>query len=779
MRALPRSAVRNPAWDICRQWHRSTLWLLLLWGVLPPPAGAECLTGEAFASPIFGAAANAFAGTAADLNGDGLDDVVTLYNWGVLTVGLGSPPSQPGVFGGVSNLSFTVPGWYHFGVAAGDVDRDGLTDLVFTSNEGLCLLLAGGVDGQWDQTFQPPLAIGTVGDPRRVELADIDGDGRLDAVVGSYGNAFAIHLGLETGGLGPPTSFPSPGRAFSVATRDIDGDGDRDVAVAALNGRVFVYRSTSHPGVLALDTPDAYVTSGQPLDIVFGDFNADSVADIAVTDHPQKVAILLGRALNGLADGTFEAPVFYPCTWAYSLDAGDCDGDGLVDLVIGSDEFKEFELFRGVGDGTFSSAEPYFGGYGATDVHLADVDGDGARDVAYAATWFSGVMPGRCRSVAGHEVGVTIEGRGRVSRSSLRRFFPVGSVLTLRATPSPGARFVGWTGDTVALGEVLAVSIHGDIQLTARFERDPSASPHLLSVSDVSPDQGGFVRLRWTGCAVDNPASASQFCCYRVERYEGEGSEIGWVSLAQLSPTNAEVYEAVVATPSDSTSAGTHSQLYRVVAVAASDTASWLSNEVTGYSVDNIAPPAPAQVSGVFASGIATLFWPAVTVADLSHYAIYRATGGYPSIDDGHRVAVTNSTSIIDTPGFYSLYVVTAVDVHGGESQGTPFVPLNPSATDDTAQPISFTVGLPGPTPMMAGTTFRVGSPVQTTIHARIVDTMGREVVSLLDGPVQAGWIQLRWDAQGRDGAPVAAGVYFLQVRSPLGQASRRVVVFR
>ncbi len=171
--------------------------------------------------------------SAADLNGDGVDDLVYVdYD-----DGFDSPSNRVSVVFGQSEWSqggltatSVVPGASSLGSvdASGEATGDGIADvLVSASNSdpsGDAFIFPGSSVGL---TSFPPIALIDGGGGRWAYAGDMDGDG-LDDIV----NDVAYFFGPVDGTLGPDTVLDEPGDlGGGAATRggDINGDGYADV----------------------------------------------------------------------------------------------------------------------------------------------------------------------------------------------------------------------------------------------------------------------------------------------------------------------------------------------------------------------------------------------------------------------------------------------------------------------------------------------------------------------------------------------------------------------
>jgi len=417
-------------------------------------------------------------------------------------------------------------------------------------------------------------------------------------------------------------------------------------------------------------------------------------------------------------------------------------------------------------------------------VTLAEIDGTrrtmslpiGGDATRGRVTWQSTVVGDTPCDSAGFAIRTTVVGRGTVGRSRTKLHYPIGSPIELWPIPDPGDRFVAWSGDTTATADTLAIVVTRDRDFTATFARDSGWAAQVQSIQDVPGDEGGRVRVAWRKSPLDS-SGLPGLCCYRVERQDPAAPGSPWASAGEVPATTADNYLIEVSSPRDSITGDPALLRYRVVTWAAADTFTWTSNEAEGYSVDNTPPPALEYVTGNIASGTAALFWPASGAADLGHYAVYRAFDGPPPADLEHRIGTTSVAGFNDAPGSFAYYAVTAVDVHGNEGVATPFVPANPADVDSREPPAALTLEAVAPVPARGRVSLTVGLPRAMNLTAVVLDPLGRTIRRLSDGPSPAGWQTLAWDGRDDGGNGVRPGVYFIQIRTPMGRKVARFLM--
>ena len=339
-----------------------------------------------------------------------------------------------------------------------------------------------------------------------------------------------------------------------------------------------------------------------------------------------------------------------------------------------------------------------------------------------------------------------------------------------------------------------------------------NAEPTIASVTDVPNDQGGFVRIDW------NPSYLDAYPTYGVSFYEvfrhvptlealadlragrarllGGGEAPGarpgralrertdggttsyWEFVSVASADALPGYSAVVATTSDSLPGSNPLTAFMVEAHAGNGHPTWDSAPLSGYSVDNLAPPAPAPFTASYAAGVTHLQWTAPGVSDVASYRLYRGSSpGFVPLP-ANLLVQTSALTFADSPGGFYDYKVSAVDVHGNEG---PTVLAFPTSTTAVAGGASFPLALAGaePNPLHADGTIRWTQPRTEHVRVMLVDLSGRHVRTIADGEEPAGAHTVRWNAHDDAGRAVADGVYFLELEAEGRTLETRVAVLR
>ncbi|MCU1282739.1 MAG: ASPIC/UnbV domain protein, partial [bacterium] len=171
-----------------------------------------------------------------------------------------------------------------------------------------------------------------------VVLADLDGDGNLDLVVGQ-GSAKAdvtrVYLNDKAGSghftFTPAALPPKTARVTALAVGDVDGDGDLDLVMAQAAGplRVYINRGDAFLDDRSFTLlPDQ--VSGNVPSLLLADLDGDCLPDLVLPRAG--AAPLLWRSAGGgtlVGGGSFDQAVV-----AGGASADDIDGDGDLDVLL-------------------------------------------------------------------------------------------------------------------------------------------------------------------------------------------------------------------------------------------------------------------------------------------------------------------------------------------------------------------------------------------------------------------------------------------------------------
>jgi hypothetical protein len=232
--------------------------------------------------------------------------------------------------------------------------------------------------------------------------------------------------------------------------------------------------------------------------------------------------------------------------------------------------------------------------------------------------------------------------------------------------------------------------------LFTKLADDPR--PRLLSVRDVAGDQGGRVMLKWRASDFDQ-SRYSRIRGYRVWRrapndaveQHSSGLQLGqewrswdvggvsafWESVAELPAAFLNGYAYAASTLRDSTDLGNPYTAFFVQALTSDPYVFYNSSPDSGYSVDNLAPPAPGPMNVRYGPTTNTVRWTPARVADLRAYHLYRGTSSTFIPMQSNLLVATTDSVFTDVAGPY-YYKLAAVDIHGNRSRVLSAAPDRP-----------------------------------------------------------------------------------------------------
>ncbi|KNC49899.1 uncharacterized protein AMSG_06199 [Thecamonas trahens ATCC 50062] len=259
-------------------------------------------------------------------------------------------------------------------VAAGDIDGDGVDDLVTAGSVMLGLFRGQAGAGLGVHAFANISGV-TTPITDGLALADLNHDSALDIVVALTANQFRVFLSTGPGAIFAAADvYVTAATINALAVGDVDGDGAIDVALATA-GALRWLRNVGN-GTLEAVTP--VVAAANTNDVALVDLDADGSTDMVTVNPGASSPVVWHRNSNAAGTvwttqsfGSFISPAHVVVT--------DVDGDAVLDLVVGSS--VAIHWLRGLGVATFAPDVSLVGGTFADPFLVGKFGGAGPSDV--------------------------------------------------------------------------------------------------------------------------------------------------------------------------------------------------------------------------------------------------------------------------------------------------------------------------------------------------------------------------------------------------------------
>ncbi len=237
--------------------------------------------------------------TFADFDRDGKPDL-SITNYYSSSVSIFKNLSSPGTISFSAKTDFTT-GSYPNTIQAADVDGDNKLDLVVTNSNAnsLSILKNKGLSGQI--SFADKLDYSTGYTASGLQIADLDGDDKLDLAIChngvNYISIFRNTSSLNDVSFAPKADFIANSNAQNISTADIDGDGKTDLAV--INGNyISLYKNTSTKSVVSLASKVDYATGSSPFGVAITDWTGDGKPDMAISNYSSSSYSIFTNTVN-------------------------------------------------------------------------------------------------------------------------------------------------------------------------------------------------------------------------------------------------------------------------------------------------------------------------------------------------------------------------------------------------------------------------------------------------------------------------------------------------
>ncbi len=360
-----------------------------------------------------------------------------------------------------------------------DLNSDGWPDIAYYGDPKELIVLYNEGTNQWSEPERWPIEDGQL-TQNAMAAGDLNGDGRTDLLLLAENHVYLLPQ-LEDHSLGEPQKIPFASPVKSLQVVDVDGDGRDDLLLVNWESATpFRFRLQNAAGQLG---PEYYFPL-PPIRSYWAD-NLEKnhqtfIATIALNSGRAQISEFTRKPAEPLA-GAFQLGQFQvlPLNKTDKARRGqlwaDVNGDGLTDLLVAEPESGQISVYLQGPDGSLADAKTFPTLAGVSDLAVADWDGDGRPEIFML-------------SPDERQVGVTrFDDKHRLPFPTLIPFDGRPLVLTVGAL-QPGAK------PTLAVlveknnRRSLVTRAADGKSRTQRLSEDLKSNPSAMAIHDVNQD---------------------------------------------------------------------------------------------------------------------------------------------------------------------------------------------------------------------------------------------------------------------------------------------------
>ncbi len=326
-------------------------------------------------------------------------------------------------------------------------------------------------------------------------------------------------------------------------------------------------------------------------------------------------------------------------------------------------------------------------------------------------------------------------------------------------------------GSSAEFGDVTLNGNGGDdLWIGQMNEPIPLPAPVILAINDIPEDQGGKVRIEFSGSVL-----TSSFTIWRqIDTTDA------WDAIGSFNGIYKNRYSYVAPTLGDSTINGIHWSVFKISAHQDNIYKSFfVSNPASGYSIDNLAPVVPGGIVPTPFDEKIELAWNESPEKDFQYYAIYR------SLDPEFSADTMNTYSYSTTDNLYSdvnviqgttyYYVIAAIDYSGNASEFSEKVSATVTDVDSgTEIPTVYALGQNYPNPFNPSTVIKFSIPNSGLVSLKVFNILGQEVATLVNEMKSVGVYEVSFDASS-----LTTGMYIYRIQSGEFTSTKKMLLIK
>ncbi len=361
-----------------------------------------------------------------------------------------------------------------------DLNGDGRPDIAYYGDPKELIVIYNEGTNSWSPPKRWPIEDGLL-DPNGLTAGDLNGDGRTDLVLLAENHFYLIPQQADHT-LGEAEKISIAAAAKSVQVLDIDGDGRRDLLLVNFDSATpFRFRLQNGDGQLG---PEVYFKL-PPIHSYWGD-NLEAgrqtfVVTVAANSGRAQISQFTRKPAESLA-GEFKAGQFQVLPLGKTdkakrgLQWADVNGDNLADLLVAEPERGQLSIYLQKPDGSLASPRAYPTLAGVSDIAVADWDGDGQAEIFLL-------------SADEKQVGVTrLDAQGRLPFPELIAFDGKPLVLAVGALRTDAKPTLAVVVLDASEGRSLVTRTADGKSARQKLSKDFRSNPTTLLFHDVNQD---------------------------------------------------------------------------------------------------------------------------------------------------------------------------------------------------------------------------------------------------------------------------------------------------